>query len=360
MGQMCAAVTKVEQVEQNGTQCQTQPCPSQLTAYYQHLESLLDSALATLMIIHNIVSESEPLTYTTCTTNILRVLSRNITATLTVSTPTPTPASTPAPVCPMTTVPITATYAWKHNREQKDNQNIPSDKYRSERTHFRDGVGDAGQRIHTQGPKELGEREAGHKLIAVRIEKAVCEELATPGKRDRTKLYHTITDAIEAGTTTPKENLLLTGIWWTQNRNLTLQLSPDADSVKSIGAHASAIWDAVRPLLGFPEGQAHPQFDWGNPWCSVVFHDVPVCGRPKHKFTPKTVQTWLGTGDFSGTVKAVSVLCQEDDFATKQAISLHVSVLLDTDAEYLVENGGNLFGMRCRVSHYIARPHAAH
>jgi hypothetical protein len=96
----------------------TQPCPhDELTTHHQHLETLLNSALATLMLIHA-ASASIPV-FGTHIVGVIRLLNRHTTDTSPTCTPvtsvaTTTPATTtPVPTLALTPAPAftTATYA---------------------------------------------------------------------------------------------------------------------------------------------------------------------------------------------------------------------------------------------------------
>ncbi|KAJ7294028.1 hypothetical protein C8J57DRAFT_1491376 [Mycena rebaudengoi] len=51
------------------------------------------------------------------------------------------------------------------------------------------------------------------------------------------------------------------------------------------------------------------------------------------------IRTWLGLDGPTSPVRAVSVLCRDEDFAGKQYVSLRVSVDSDTESQRLVNKG---------------------
>ncbi|KAJ7253276.1 hypothetical protein C8J57DRAFT_1660518 [Mycena rebaudengoi] len=314
------------------------------STHHQHLEALLDSALATLVLIHE--TTSGPIAHSPRVTDVLRVLTRRIIATSTsATTPAPDSAPTPPPLLVPERAPDTAaTYAHALSAEssQPPKDNIPK--------HC--------PILPTPSPSPPpSSRPPQHRRPDSEIPDVIlCLDLLPQSVSHRCsegKLLITASDALEKAIGAVPA---ISGVRWTRNGNLALQVDLDGGSSKTIAAHASVIWAAIRPLLGFTEQQRQPRFNEGNPWRAVVFHAVPVGPKSKKQFTLSSVRSWLGLDGPTSPVRAVSVLCRNEDFAGKQYVSLRISMDSDTESQRLVTEGGLLFGTWCRASHYAARP----
>ncbi|KAJ6578752.1 hypothetical protein DFH09DRAFT_1276206 [Mycena vulgaris] len=145
------------------------------------------------------------------------------------------------------------------------------------------------------------------------------------------------------------------GARWTGGGNLALQISKHSFSPDLIiDSHMDTIWSALWSLLGYSKGHECPRVDSGRPWHSVVFRDVPKLPS-RDQYNILNAQRWLATGGFTSKVKAVSVLCSPEAFEDSPSVSLRVSLLMEKYAQQLVDKGANLFGAWCRASHYVAR-----
>ncbi|KAJ7511435.1 hypothetical protein B0H11DRAFT_1955086 [Mycena galericulata] len=126
-----------------------------------------------------------------------------------------------------------------------------------------------------------------------------------------------------------------------------------------IETYTLRIWDALKPILHFPDNHPSPVFETGGSWHSVVFHNLPAA---KHDcYALLHVQDSLREGGkFNHVVKAVSILCDDQELErrvkNKIPISMRVSVLTEAAAQQLVDRGGHIVGGIFRATHYLAKP----
>ncbi|KAJ7502108.1 hypothetical protein B0H11DRAFT_2274935 [Mycena galericulata] len=152
---------------------------------------------------------------------------------------------------------------------------------------------------------------------------------------------------------------LFAGVRWTRNKNLVLQIEPGTVSASyMIETYTLRIWDALKPILHFPDNHPSPVFETGGSWHSVVFHNLPAA---KHDcYALLHVQDSLREGGFNHVVKAVSILCDDQELErrvkNKIPISMRVSVLTEAAAQQLVDRGGHIVGGIFRATHYLAKP----
>lgn len=159
---------------------------------------------------------------------------------------------------------------------------------------------------------------------------------------------------------TPKPDFCMAGVRWTRNGNLTINfVRNDEYTADEAMKHAPAIWGLIRPHLRLPKHSPTPRIDHGGSWHSVVIHDVPVLPRPgEFGYEPDhtTAFQWLYRGGFRGQVEHLSILCSDEALLSRKTVPFRASLASRADAEFLVKNGALIFGSRCRVSHYIAKP----
>ncbi|KAJ6517582.1 hypothetical protein DFH09DRAFT_1287763 [Mycena vulgaris] len=309
--------------------------PDELTTHYQHLCSLLDSALATLTLINvtrgpvsppwapHVVRVTQALNYIITTQN------QTSTSTST-STPPTAGASTPAArdTHDDTSPPTLATYAVIADPHRKSPSPITlHNKHRPSRS------------VSTS-PRGLETRHTPRVVLRFDLKPA-----HTPVQTSSAGLYLAVEEALSL--TEP-----LSGIHWTQRGNLVLHPAPDICTAKFLLRHRTAIWAAICPLLELPDKCPCPPFEVDEPWHSVVFHGVP---KPFliETIDREGVEMWLRTGQkLTGGVKAVSILCRPEDLATKSSITVRVSLSSEEDALQLLQNGGCFYGTKCRVTRY--------
>ncbi|KAJ7434055.1 hypothetical protein B0H11DRAFT_2208570 [Mycena galericulata] len=273
-----------------------QTCPDYVHAHQLRLETLLESALATLMLLHD--AAITPVAHTTHTFEVLAALNRRISALSTTAPPQTAPMS--AADAPATSAAL-----------DKDTKT----------TTYACASSDAGL-------SEYARVYPPSVLHAI--------QTAIPGK-------------------------LFAGVRWTRNKNLVLQIEPGTVSASyMIETYTLRIWDALKPILHFPDNHPSPVFETGGSWHSVVFHNLPAA---KHDcYALLHVQDSLREGGFNHVVKAVSILCDDQELErrvkNKIPISMRVSVLTEAAAQQLVDRGGHIVGGRFRATHYLAKPRA--
>ncbi|KAJ7626225.1 hypothetical protein B0H17DRAFT_1218679 [Mycena rosella] len=289
--------------------------PDHHTAHHIRLETILDSALATLALLHE--SHHAP-TFSAHITEVLVALNKYILRPAAHSAPTPTPISS------------TTSAAAAHDDA------TPAPMYSC---HGRDLI-----------PRDLTttqrERSRASRLI-IRFDP---NDPHPPKYADPLALYSAIDMAL------PTQTSQLSGIQWTRKGNLVLHARPGICTAKLLAAHDTPIWNAIRPLLGFTVKEKCPVFEIDEPWHAVVFHGVPMPpSREPYAFTLAGVRHWLGTNEPEGAAMAFSVLCTVEDFATRDSLSVRVSLSSEADALRLLKNGGTFYGAMCRVSRYVSK-----
>ncbi|KAJ7841783.1 hypothetical protein B0H14DRAFT_2586670 [Mycena olivaceomarginata] len=123
--------------------------------------------------------------------------------------------------------------------------------------------------------------------------------------------------------------------------------------------HAPAIWGLIRPHLRLPKHCPIPRIDHGGLWHYVVIHGIPTLPqRGEFGYEPDhvTAYQWLSRGGFRGRVEHLSILCSDEVLGSRKTVPVRVSLASRAEAEFLVKNGALIFGSRCRVSHYVAKP----
>ncbi|KAJ7501790.1 hypothetical protein B0H11DRAFT_1991137 [Mycena galericulata] len=291
------------------------PSQDHSLAHYRRLEHLLDSALATLTLIRDAATPAAP-AFTLHMTEVLQALCRHA-----LPTPPPLPSSPTPP--PTDLPPKNATYAQAAHTATEGPERPKAEKPKA-----------------SSLPPSSARPEPVRPDLIFRFD---LEESKPPTHPPPSKLFIAIEESRE---------LRLGGVRWTQNGNLAIQFPPNDKCMPKQGTDpVPIIWKAIRPLLGFPKRRACPRIDNGSPWHSVVVHDVPIV-----KNDPSSPHMWLETGGFTGRVESISVLCSDDILETKKTAPIRLSLSSRADAEFLVTHGALLFGSRCRVSHYVAKP----
>ncbi|KAJ7445362.1 hypothetical protein B0H11DRAFT_2203388 [Mycena galericulata] len=290
------------------------------TVHQLRLETLLESALATLMLLHD--AAITPVAHTTHTFEVLAALNRRISAPSTTASPHTAHISAPdvsatSPALDKDTKTTSMTYARAVSAETPRSPSpSPSDSDQSDIV------------IRLDCP-DLPEYERAYPpLILYDIQTAI------PGK-------------------------LFAGVRWTRNKNLVLQIKPGTVSASyMIETYTRRIWDVLKPILRLPDNLPLPMFETGGSWHSVVFHNLPAA---KHDcYALPHVQESLREGGFNHVVKAISILCDDQELErrvkNKIPISMRVSVLTEAAAQQLVDRGGHIVGGRFRATHYLAKP----
>ncbi|KAF7339025.1 hypothetical protein MVEN_01978700 [Mycena venus] len=318
------------------TPAPTAPIPSiptnseRLISRHQRLETLLDSALATLALIHD---AGGPVSYSDHVLDVLAALSRHIVA--------PTIA-TPLPDLPTTAIPA-------HSPAATPNApvSIPNDD--TKRSHVSYARANSAETRPHDPPKP----KTSQPDIVVRFADAPGGPPREARRVNPAFIYDAIHDTLSP------TNRLFAGVRWTRNWNLIIQVEPDTGTTSfMIEKYASRIWEIIRPILHFPDGHPSPAFETGDPWHSVVFHDLPALPQRAEYTIPK-VQNSLEIGGYYHPVKAISVLCTDEELARRCEngtwVSLRVTVETKDAAQELVDSGGMIMGGRYKATHYVPR-----
>ncbi|KAJ7858806.1 hypothetical protein B0H14DRAFT_3632501, partial [Mycena olivaceomarginata] len=311
-----------------------------LSAHYSRLESLLDSALATLTLIRDRTQSPDLPALTGHMMEVLQALCRHTVSvhpgTITTPTMTPAPCSTPAPSpspFPSTTRP--ATYAEVMTGTATDPATMPANTPDSART-----------------PHLLSA------LIWLRVQTLFFVSTATPfnspiplARRPHPPcLFTEIVGKSIVG------DLQLTSIRWTTKGNLAFTFLHDEHFASDdITKQSPELWKVIRCLLQLPKNHFCPRVDRGGSWHNIVIHRVPLMnvGDSLQKETISGVRDWLQSSGVD--VEAISLMCSEPDLASRETAALRVSLSSKKHADFLVQNGVLTLGSQCRVSHYVPK-----
>lgn len=289
------------------------------TAHQQTLESILDSALATISLLQD--ATTDQISYTPRTIAVLQAISRRILAHSPTTPLRATPELTPAPPLSFAVPPPlpTATYA------QATASITPIIPLSSPSTALADN--------HHPTPRVILRFDQFPRI--------------SPTQADTFMLYRAISGVL------PKRQI--SAVNWTRNGNLAIHAATGFRDVRHIIRQDDEIWKAIKPLVG-PTMEYMPEFDTDALWHSVVFHGVPVPpSRKLESFRQLIVEDSLMENPITGEVKGLSVLCRKEDFANKSSLSVKISLSSATDALWLIRNGGSFCGTQCRVTRYMAK-----
>ncbi|KAJ6478238.1 hypothetical protein C8R45DRAFT_1101628 [Mycena sanguinolenta] len=246
--------------------------PQTLPAHFSRLESLLDSALATLTLIRDYAPSNDQQVLSSHVTEVLQALYRHAFIPAPKSGLTPViMTSSPAPPSPPT-LPAAATYAVATAIPTCDGSVMAS---------IADAEGDAAEHMPVRTPSPT--------------------PTLTPTQSDLLKVQNYVPDLIfhldDSPHTIPlaacphserlcigiRESVLpgtglrVVGVRWTQKGNLTVTFLHDAEfSMDAALKLAPAIWKLIRPLLKLPRQCTCPRIEQGGSWHTVVIHGVPV------------------------------------------------------------------------------------
>ncbi|KAF7365768.1 hypothetical protein MVEN_00450700 [Mycena venus] len=309
----------------------------ELLTHYQHLETLLDSALATLTLIHGI--SSSPV-YTPHLLGVLRVLDRHITQPSPITMPSDSTTATTATTTPTNAPkfePPTATYAAVTVADPQPALTCEAIKHES-----------PARAAHLCSPPKQPTR------VVIRFDKMPTDQ-PKPVRASPLHLYKAISLALadcDIGNAA-----LVAGVQWSRKGNLVLRPATDTCTAKLLSQQFHRIWPAIRPLLKLSEDYKCPVFETDEQWHSVVFHGVPMPPtRRAGAFSSDLVDISLQTSGAShGVLKSYSVLCHPEDFQTRDSLALRVSLSSEVDAAHLIKNGGFMAGTWCRVSPYAEK-----
>ncbi|KAJ6606251.1 hypothetical protein DFH09DRAFT_1269282 [Mycena vulgaris] len=321
--------------------------PEDHIAYQQRLESLLNSALATLALLHEGHYAPVPPAFSRHTTEVLLALNRHIFTHPTITTcPVPVPTPAPAPSLPRTephfATPATYAATADPGRSTPKPPNPHTNKH------------SAVPSSRTTSPvpsTQVAPGTAATNRARLRASRLIVrfDPLAAPKHADVRQLYKTVNDALPAHTNQ------ISGIQWTRKGNPDINARHGYCTAKLLAAQQVKIWDAIRPVLGLPRTFEQPKFEVDKPWHSVVLHGVPMPpAQSLDHIHLDDIQFWLDAAD-AGTAMSFSVLCAAADFPTRESLSVRISLSSEADALRLINDGCTLYGALCRVSRYVPK-----
>ncbi|KAJ7893063.1 hypothetical protein B0H14DRAFT_2685106, partial [Mycena olivaceomarginata] len=290
--------------------------PDPLSAHYSRLESLLDSALATLTLIRDHTQSPDLPALTGHMTEVLQALCRHTVSVHpgTTTTPIPTPAPSPSPSHPRPDLPRTATDPAAISANTPDSARTPT-------------------------PPVSPNKAQGPDLI-FRFDCHPFNSPPPPARRPHpSRLFTEIEEKSIVG------DLQLTSVRWTTKGNLAFTFLHDEHFASDdITKQSPELWKVIRRLLQLPKNHFCPRVDRGGSWHNIVIH---------REETISGARGWLQSSGVDA--EAISLMCSELDLASQETASLRVSLSSKKHADFLVQNGVLALGSQCRVSHYIPK-----
>ncbi|KAK6987936.1 hypothetical protein R3P38DRAFT_3098579 [Favolaschia claudopus] len=305
----------------NSTHEPTRPHPDAYAAHHLRLENLLDSTLATVMII----LDNDPiLTLSDHAEQAFRALCRRIDLS-NHSAPHPAASEEVAPAAP---APTPATYAQAVQTRDEKSDSLALESTASEPAPARHSVVDADLIFRIDGLSPP-------------------PPVYPPPAECFTALQKTFADSPDYS---------LAGVRWTRNGNLSVNFDHDATWTpgKALAA-ASSVWSTVQPLLCFPNPCPLPKVDLGGLWHSVIVHNIPELPTKGDK---PSLGTWLRMGGLEGTFAEATPM-RTVDKAGNPKLSIRISFRSKTQADHIVTHGALIYGSRCRASHCKPRTTSA-
>ncbi|KAJ6477563.1 hypothetical protein C8R45DRAFT_1157374 [Mycena sanguinolenta] len=311
--------------------------------HYNRLESLLDSALATLALLHESHTAPAPLAFSPHVSEVLSALNKYIVVNQ-APHPNPTPDTTTTSE-PLTEACIaqTATYALAAASPPPSSN---TDKHTPVATPSR-ATPPVPNHIVAPRTGAIDRARSRASRLILRFDPA---DPVPPKRADTLELYAAVANVL------PKQAYHLAGVSWTRKGTLVLHARPGVCTAKLLAVYEAQIWGALRPRLGFNTKKAAPKFEVDEPWYSIVIHGAPMPpSRSPEAISLLSIMHWSEVNGLTGSVMAYSILCSADDFETRDSLSVRVSLSSEADALHLVKNGGTFFGAMCRVSRYIPK-----
>ncbi|KAF7333180.1 hypothetical protein MVEN_02383800 [Mycena venus] len=287
-----------------------------LLVHHRHLETLLDSVLATLTLIHGSESTTHiPLPYSPHLLGVFDLISRHI-STQTTSLPTSlplvtTPPAPPAPAAPATYAAVTDPHRVTPPTADPRCAASPT----------------APDPIIARRPITRHPATERPPQVIIRFDKEPTH-LPLPLRRSPAALYDVIVAALDSLALLPQmaeSKPFLAGVHWTKGGNLALHPATEICTAKFLAGQSDIIWVAIRSLLGLADDRPCPVFDTDERWHSVVFHGVPM-PAPREEalqfFTHERVDKWVTSSSSLGKLRECSVLCRPEDLGKKRSLAL--------------------------------------
>ncbi|KAF7346083.1 hypothetical protein MSAN_01834400 [Mycena sanguinolenta] len=330
--------------------------PQLLSAHFSRLESLLDSALATLTLIRDHAPNNDQQVLSSHAMEVLQALCRHTF----IPAPDPglAPAATTSPPLPPSppTPPAAATYAAATAVPTRDGSVTASI---ADADADIDAAGHTSARAQSPTPTPTPPPTTSDILktqnyapdLIFRLDDSP-HTIPLPGRPHSERLCVAIRESVLPGT-----GLRILSVRWTQKGNLTVTFLHDAEFTRQAALKlAPAIWKLIRPLFKLPKQSACPRIEQGGSWHTVVIHSVPVA----YEESKQSVRDWLWETSVLGPIGAVSVMCDDNVLSARigagGTVSVRVSLVDKADADSLLAHGAIVLGARCRVSRYIAKP----
>ncbi|KAJ7436366.1 hypothetical protein B0H11DRAFT_2294901 [Mycena galericulata] len=145
------------------------------------------------------------------------------------------------------------------------------------------------------------------------------------------------------------------GVNWTGSGNLVIHTRAPYTASQLAAVHGAAVIEIVRRECGQFLGPAVLESD--TPWIPVVVHGIPARALVDSlKSDQEDFWTALeGTGNGPAEVKAIRVLCRDEDLEVREALSMRLTFSDAGAAKRFLSAGAFLFGTHCRVSRYSPR-----
>ncbi|KAJ7746041.1 hypothetical protein B0H16DRAFT_1557559 [Mycena metata] len=301
----------------------------QLLTHHSHLESLLDSALATLTLIRETAPTCPALMFTPHVVQVLHSLTRHITASI-AQTPTLHTTTTPTSYA--------AAAATRHPAPARTTPEPNTTKLSP-----------------SPSPVPLAESGGKGPRVVVRFDRE--NKLPQPTRVSAHTIHTAVTNVLDEIFKDDRSGYvsLLKAVEWSRNGNLFLYPDTNSCTPAFLGAQDTRIWPVIRPLLGLAERHKQPPFEIDRQRHSVVFHGVPMPPDPVASFTHHAVRAWALPDGAKGALVDFALLCRPEDFTKKSSVALRVSFSEEEDALQLITNGGVMFGSPCRVTRYASR-----
>ncbi|KAK7007247.1 hypothetical protein R3P38DRAFT_2554155 [Favolaschia claudopus] len=255
---------------------------SHLLTHHKHLESLLDSVLATLTLIQTTETETNSAPpYSPHSVAVFHLITRKISSQIT----PPRRETTPAP-------PAGSLFRPPNNDTAAPQPQLQHD-----------------PPLHVTRP-QARERPS---CVVIRFDREPAH-LPRPVKRSPAALY----EAASAALSSVSPNRLLAGIAWTKGDKMSLHPDLDTCTPKVLASHFETIWAAICPLLGLSDDRLEinfrlkfppPMFDTDEKWHSVVFHGVPFPRTDLNEYiTHDRVDSWITSASSKGRLREFSIL----------------------------------------------------
>ncbi|KAJ7169295.1 hypothetical protein C8R43DRAFT_1121175 [Mycena crocata] len=307
-----------------------------LAPHLAHLESLLDSALATVAILADCATTRPQ--YSAHTQEALRVLLKHIALPTTIVSAPPAAAATIAP---------TYAEATSASRKRPDKRG-PAPTRPSNHVTKSDSQPVSRPTRSTPSPYRLTLRftippEPEERASPDLLTQNLCMLTSTLDFRDR-----------------------VAGVNWTHNGNLVIHTRAPytalqlRDTFVGDDRLACTVGAACRPgSLG--ENPFGGELELDTPWTRVVLHGVPA--GDVNRYLDGSSALWDAldrTGVCRQEVKAIRVLCPEEELTERDSFALSLTIGDTGLAQRMLSSGVFLFGTHCGVSRYRPRSKTTH